>query len=236
MSTTTPAPLPLEPHQLIIVFNGAITTRLIASPHRAFTFEVTFLPHLWPAVLASRKPPRHFHPYQEEYIEVLEGRLSVEVEGRERVLAPEDGKVCVRPWTNHRLYPAPNDDGDGATPITTRFLLSGEQTREMFRLDTVFFQNWYGYQDQVVMEGKRMDPIQVICMFDAGGSYLSFPWWVPFSRSLSRAVGIVVGRWIGGLLGYQPFYRKWTSDWELACNKMETSFFQRRFADRTKIE
>lgn len=97
-------------------------------------------------------------------MEVLEGRLCVEVDGHVRVLSREDGQICVKPWANHRLYPPPND---GATPTTTtkiRFLLSGEETREMFRLDTVFFQNWYGYQDQVVLEGKRMDLIQVMCV------------------------------------------------------------------------
>lgn len=73
-------------------------------------------------------------------------------------------------------------------------------------------------------------------MFDAGASYLSVPWWVPFGRSLSRAAGIVVGRWLGAMLGYQPYYRKWTTDWGLACEKMETSFFQRRFTDRAKME
>jgi hypothetical protein len=37
---------------------------------------------------------------------------------------------------------------------------------------------------------------------------------------------LVLGRLTGtGLLGYQPFYRKWTSDWELACQKMEASVF-----------
>lgn len=72
-------------------------------------------------------------------------------------------------------------------------------------------------------------------MFDAGGTYLSLPWWVPFGRTVSMVLGTVLGRWIGsGVLGYQPFYRKWTSDWELACQKMEASIFQRRFADRAK--
>ncbi|KAH8762492.1 hypothetical protein F5883DRAFT_116021 [Diaporthe sp. PMI_573] len=66
-------------------------------------------------------------------------------------------------------------------------------------------------------------------MFDAGGSYLSFPRWVPFGKSLSVVTGVVVGRWLGGLLGYQPFYREWTTDWETACHKMENSIFQRQF-------
>lgn len=73
-------------------------------------------------------------------------------------------------------------------------------------------------------------------MFDAGGSYLSLPTWIPFSRTVARALGIVVGRWIGGLLGYQPFHKKWTTDWDLACRKMETSIFSRRFAERAKDE
>ena len=70
--------------------------------------------------------------------------------------------------------------------------------------------------------------------FDAGGSYLSLPWWVPFGQTVSRTMALVVGRWVGGFLGYQPFYRKWTTDWDLACQKMESSLFQRRFADRSK--
>jgi hypothetical protein len=71
-------------------------------------------------------------------------------------------------------------------------------------------------------------------MFDAGGTYLSLPPWIPFGQTISISLGVVLGRWIGGLLGYQPFYRKWTSDWELACQKMEASVFQRRFAVRDK--
>jgi hypothetical protein len=70
--------------------------------------------------------------------------------------------------------------------------------------------------------------------FDAGGTYVSFPWWVPFGQTVSQTLGVVVGRWVGGMLGYQPFYRKWTTDWELACQKMETSLFQRRFSDKKK--
>lgn len=66
--------------------------------------------------------------------------------------------------------------------------------------------------------------------FDAGGSYLSLPYWVPFGRSVSRILGIVLGRGIGGLLGYQPYYRKWSGDWDLACQRMRLSLFQRRFA------
>ena len=95
-------------------------------------------------------------------MQVLEGRLCVEIEGRERVLGPEDGEVRVKPWENHRLYPPPTGKGDGGA--TTRFLLSGAETEEVFKLDTIFFQNWYGYQDEVLNRGAKPDLIQVLCV------------------------------------------------------------------------
>lgn len=73
-------------------------------------------------------------------------------------------------------------------------------------------------------------------MFDAGGSYLSLPEGVPFGSVVAMGMGITLGRWLGSLLGYQPYHRKWTrgSDWDLACDRMEKSLFQRRFAIREK--
>ncbi|KAL8821628.1 MAG: hypothetical protein Q9223_000371 [Gallowayella weberi] len=193
-------------------------------------------------VLGTQKPPAHFHPYQSEYVQVLQGRMGLEINGCERVLGPEAGQIEIKPWTIHRLFPPPPlppsegaEEDNGAANDTTRFLLSGSETSEAFRLDIAFFQNWYGYQDEVVKSGARMDLIQVLCMFDAGGSYMAAPWWIPFGRSLSQAFGIVVGRWLGAMLGYQPFYRKWTTDWDAACEKMATSYLQKRFAWRIKF-
>jgi hypothetical protein len=99
----------------------------------------------------------HFHPYQAEWIQVLEGRLSVDIEGKELILTPEHGEFRIQPWESHRLYPPPNDGSE-----LTKFILSGAKTAEAYRLDTLFFSNWYGYQDEIVMMGKRPDPIQVI--------------------------------------------------------------------------
>lgn len=79
------------------------------------------------------------------------------------------GVVCrslVEPWVNHRLYPPPPQlEREERKEAITRFLLCGEQTPEVFRLDTVFFQNWYGYQDEAFRGGgAKMDPIQVLCV------------------------------------------------------------------------
>ncbi len=132
---------------------------IVDRPDRAFYFDVIFqLDNPYLVTLASgEKPPLHFHPHQEEYIEVLEGQLGVEVEGKEYKLTPSDGELLVRPWQNHRLYPLV-DPGSK----TTRFLLSGEKTSTAFRLDTVFFQNWYRYQEEVVLTGGKLDLIQVM--------------------------------------------------------------------------
>lgn len=154
-------------------FEGGIVTRVIDHPYdssRVFAYEVTFhLHHPRVVAVAAQKPPLHFHPYQEEYIEVLEGRLAVEVEGVEYVLSPKDGEFSLRPWSNHRLFSPVTDveEGikgydDGWDGEKTVFLLSGQDTDEMFRLDTVFFENWYAYQDLIVVEGEKIDLLQVM--------------------------------------------------------------------------
>lgn len=154
-------------------FEGGIVTRIIDHPYdssRVFAYEVTFhLRHPRVVAVAAQKPPLHFHPYQEEYIEVLEGRLAVEVEGAEHVLSPRDGEFSLRPWCNHRLYSPVTDVEEGAKGYDdgwdgekTVFLLSGQDTDEMFRLDTVFFENWYAYQDLIVVKGEKVDLVQVM--------------------------------------------------------------------------
>lgn len=131
-------------------------------PDRVFAYDVTFLlQHPRVVSVASLKPPLHFHPHQEEYLQVLEGRLAIEIEGEERVLSAEDGEVNFRPWTNHRLY-APLSKGAEEDLKVTRFLLSAETTAELFRLDTVFFENWYAYQDEIVVKGNKINLIQVL--------------------------------------------------------------------------
>ncbi|KAI1208143.1 uncharacterized protein F4807DRAFT_431752 [Annulohypoxylon truncatum] len=220
--------------QVITVFDGALSTRVISHPLRAFALEATFhLDHPMFPTLISRKPPMHFHQHQVEYIQVLEGRLGFEHAGKSWFMVPSEGEFGVRPGVNHRSYPVPAEDP--STSKTLKFLISGEKTSEVFSLDLLFFENWYLYQQKLILNGQNPNIIQVLSTFDAGGSYLSFPDWMPFGRTISVTLGIVVGRWLGGLLGYPPFYPAWSSDWELACRKMKASIFQRRWADTKKL-
>lgn len=90
-------------------------------------------------------------------MEVIEGSLTVEADGVETTITKESGVFTVKPWTNHRLYPPPVSDEP-----TTKFILSGTDSEESYKLDGVFFQNWYGYQDQVVLLGESIDLLQVM--------------------------------------------------------------------------
>ena len=46
----------------------------------------------------------------------------------------------------------------------SRSLFSAAETAELFRLHTVFFENWYRYQDEVVICIRRMNLIQMLCV------------------------------------------------------------------------
>ena len=145
-------------------FEGGITTHVLSRSDRTFFFRVTMnLTHPRLVALTGQKPPLHFHPYQAEYIEVETGILAVEMEGQERLLTADSGEVCVPAWTHHRLYPpssaAPKDP---EAPKVTTFLLSGGDTPESLVLDNVFFENWYAYQDEVVVKGRKVNLIQVM--------------------------------------------------------------------------
>lgn len=111
----------------------------------------------------SRKPPVHFHT-QTEYIEATQGKIALEIEGREIVLTPADGRFDIRPYVNHRSYPIPRERQDEEGRETVKFLLSGERTDNASELNPIFFENWYKYQDDVVVNGKWIDLIQVFCV------------------------------------------------------------------------
>ncbi|ORY19263.1 hypothetical protein BCR34DRAFT_472123, partial [Clohesyomyces aquaticus] len=125
----------------------------------------------------------------------------------------------------HRIYPAPI-----SSHHTLKFLLSRSLTDKPYQFDSIFFQNWYGYQDQIVVMGEKFDIIQVLSMFDAGGSYLSLSWYVPFGKTVSRLMGVVIGQWVGGVLGYQPYHNAWTNDWDTSRIRMRGTLAHRRFA------
>jgi hypothetical protein len=51
---------------------------------------------------------------------------------------------------------------------------------------------------------------------------------MPFRRFVGYWTCVVVGRWIGGALGYRPFFKEYTTDWDYAVAKLSGSWLQRR--------
>ncbi|KAF2014434.1 hypothetical protein BU24DRAFT_481891 [Aaosphaeria arxii CBS 175.79] len=215
--------------QVVSVFDGAITFRNLPHPTRNFNLEVTFSDH-HPHLLRLREhePPPHFHYLQVEYFQVIEGSLYVDVGPNRVLLTHNDDELPVPPWVRNRTIPGPLSNDQQVT----KFLLSGPapKGKESRMLDYIFYENYYRYMDEMVSTGQAIDFIQILCMFDAGGSCIMLPWWVPCGMLVSRALGVVVGRWIGAILGYQPYYREWTTDWDTAARRMRSSLWQRRFA------
>lgn len=65
--------------------------------------------------------------------------------------------------------------------------------------------------------------------FDGGDCYLvpelPLPLWA--RKAIGQWGGVVLGRWIGGLLGYKPFFKEYTTDWDLAVAKMRSHWMLR---------
>ncbi|KAL9618595.1 MAG: hypothetical protein Q9160_006706 [Pyrenula sp. 1 TL-2023] len=228
-------------------FGGALEmSTLPRPPNRQFEFHGYMRPSLGiykKLIEGGKKPPTHFHPNQWEFFRVIQGNLTIDINGVPTHRSSKDPEIAVAPYTHHVIYGTP-----GTEMNEVEFVVSASdvQGNAMGAMDQAFFENWYGYQEDVFQRGQSLSLIQVLStlklanpytnvlwqMFDAGDTYLSPPWWIPFRATLSLCFTIVLGRWIGGLLGYAPFYPEWTTDWQGACDQMEKSWTQRRFADR----
>lgn len=191
-------------------FEGAVKGRVIKHPTRAFAVEVTFyLDHPRLVKLGNQKPPPHFHPFQEEYFTMLEGEMALEIEGEERVLRPEDGEFCVKRWTNHRIYP-PASAFTESGPKKAVCIASGEQSFSNFQLDFLFFENWYAYQDLLVVKGEKPDLIQIMSVSPHEGAGHSV---ANLSAALGRrrlvpVASMVVALWQVHLTGRQHSHRQ----------------------------
>jgi quercetin dioxygenase-like cupin family protein len=97
------------------------TLRVVSSTAEALEVESTW-------VASDKKPPKHYHPRQDERFEVFDGQLTVEVGKEEpRVLGP--GEVLEVPrGTPHRMWNAGPDTAKASWRVTPAL-----RTEEMFR-------------------------------------------------------------------------------------------------------
>jgi mannose-6-phosphate isomerase-like protein (cupin superfamily) len=82
-------------------------------------------------------PPAHLHPAQDEHFEVLEGALTVRIDGEERVLATGE-TIDIPRGTPHQMW----NPGAAETRVAWRTAPAG-RTRE-----------WYATLDRLQREGR----------------------------------------------------------------------------------
>ncbi|OQE43052.1 hypothetical protein PENCOP_c003G04598 [Penicillium coprophilum] len=217
----------------IVKFGGLLTTEFLEPPPgRCFLFRQTYrhtvegsIPENLRKLINSadrpKGPPPHFHQFQTEYFRVENGVLGISVDGVVRRITPEDGEISVKAGSVHNFFIHPD------SPETMTVYLSASDSGNDYQLDRVFFENWYGYWHDALLHDGGIDWIQFLAIQDGGDAYTPAPAWVPFRRQVGYWTCVIVGRWIGGLLGYKPFFREYTTDWDFAVAKMKGSFFQR---------
>nr|UPH69772.1 putative epoxidase protein [Neofusicoccum parvum] len=220
-------------------FGGLLTTEWLPPlPGRSFRLRQTYrktidgpIPENLRKLINSpgrpKGPPTHFHQWQTEYFTVEHGVCAVEIDGKVTKLTPADGEVSVKPGHIHAFWL------DDETPDYMTVILSATDSGKDYQLDRVFFENWYGYWHDALLYEGGLDLIQTLCTHDAGDHYTPAPKWVPFRRFFGYWGCVIIGRWLGGMLGYKPFFKEYTTDWDYAVEKMNGSFWQRRLADKS---
>ncbi|RAH64729.1 uncharacterized protein BO66DRAFT_463755 [Aspergillus aculeatinus CBS 121060] len=217
----------------IVKFGGLLTTEFLEPPPgRCFLFRQTYrhnvegpIPDNLRKLINSpdrpKGPPPHFHQFQTEYFRVESGVMGINVDGQVKRVTAADGEVSVKAGSVHNFFIHP----DSEESMTV--YLSASDSGMDYQLDRIFFENWYGYWHDALLHDGGLDWIQFLAIQDGGDAYTPAPAWVPFRRQVGYWTCVVVGRWIGGLLGYKPFFREYTTDWDFAVAKMKGSFFQR---------
>ena len=107
----------------------------------------------------GKKPPTHFHTGQWEFFRVLRGNLTVDLNGIPTHLTPEDGEIAVPPYTHHVVYGTPGTEAN-----EVEFVVGATDAGDLggVVLDQAFYENWYGYQEDVFQRGEKIDIIQVL--------------------------------------------------------------------------
>ncbi|KAJ2990549.1 hypothetical protein NUW58_g2893 [Xylaria curta] len=218
----------------LIKFGGLLTTEFLEPPPgRSFMFRQTYrhnldgpvpdnLQRLIDAGLKPTGPPLHIHRFQTEYSRVESGIMGiVDDKGHHHKVYPEDGEFIIPAGSLHRFHIHPDSPGE----MTVCF--SASDAGMDYQLDRVFFENWYGYWHDSLLHDGGMGLIQYLAIIDGGDMQAVPPAWVPFRKFVGYWGTVIIGRWIGGILGYKPYFREYTTDWDYAMAKLKTSRFQR---------
>ncbi|KAL8792096.1 MAG: hypothetical protein Q9195_005271 [Heterodermia aff. obscurata] len=220
-------------------FGGVLITEFLEPPPgRCFLFRQTYKHDLTGTIPPNLRklldgpnrpqgPLLHFHQFQTEYFRVEAGLMGIEVNGATRSVTRDDGEISVKAGSIHRFFIHPDSPGDMTV------YLSASDAGMDYQLDRIFFENWYGYWHDALLHDGGLSLLQYLAIQDGGDAYTPAPAWVPFRRTVGYWTCVILGRWIGGLLGYKPFFKEYTTDWDYAVMKMKGSFFQRHLVEES---
>ena len=113
--------LKLTPHEHV---------RILEETPEVLAVEVTYSE-------PGKPPPKHHHPQQDEHFEVISGRLSTKVDGKERELGPGDTLDIPR-GVAHQMW------NGGEEPVVARW-----ETRPALRTG-----DWFRALDELNSKGK----------------------------------------------------------------------------------
>jgi mannose-6-phosphate isomerase-like protein (cupin superfamily) len=148
-----------------------------------FAFEVRV-----PTDMVS--PPPHLHAAEEERMEVLEGEMTVQTEGRRRVLRPGDSYI-VKTGVAHTW----RNTGAGDLNFRAEFRPAGNMQS--------FFETYCGLANGGHSDEKGQPPLlQVAASLPLWGMYLAGP------PVVAQRLLMAVLRPIARLRGYRPHYER----------------------------
>lgn len=173
------------------------------------------LAHLSPAS-NPLNPPYHWHWRQDEYFRIRRGRYIFTVEGVETTYTRDDTAaqpIHVPPRQHHtfRLDPS-SEDEQGEIEISAAPADDGLSER--------FFRNLYSYLHDCHTQDVGPSLPQLLLFLDDAEVSLALPGPRWLANPASWALGVVVGRWFGGLmLGYKASYPEYYEEVEESVEK-----------------
>ena len=92
------------------------------------------------------------------------GDFTLDVDGKQYRVTRDDPVMVISPWQHHCVYGT-----SGIIQEEVEFVAHSEDTRGgrgsgQAQLDRMFFENWYGYQEDVFQSRSKFDILQVLAV------------------------------------------------------------------------
>ena len=111
----------------------------------------------------NTKPPVHFHRYQSECFDVIgAGDFTVELNDVKYRLTKDTPPAFIPPRTNHVVYGTPGVEQEEVVLTCSSVDVRQGNALANHQLDRLFFENWYGYQEDVFATDGKFDIIQIL--------------------------------------------------------------------------